>query len=107
MTAGETRAATVTMTVMIAIATMGITTTGITTTATTATGTTTVMAIMIVTTAIAAMTGIEIAAGETAMIGGAATTATDGIGTMMATGVNPQNGGMDSETPSAIFLLRL
>jgi hypothetical protein len=35
------------------------------------------------------------------------TGATEGTGTMMATGINFEGGGSDSSTPSAIFLLRL
>jgi hypothetical protein len=108
--AGDTSTATVIMTETTAIAT-GTTTTGITTTGITATDTTamgiTVTVIMTVTIVIAAITGIEIGAGEIATIGGATTIATDGTGTMTATGVNFRHGGVDSETPSAIFLLRL
>lgn len=90
---GDTTSATTITIETIAIAT-GITTVGIT-----AMGTTTVMATMIVTTA----GSIRTAAGEIAI----GITAMEGTGTMMATGVNFQNGGMDSPTPSAIFLLRL
>lgn len=92
---GDTTSATTITIETIAIAT-GITTVGITATDTTAI---TVMATMIVTTA----GSIRTAAGETAT----GITAMEGTGTMMATGVNFQNGGMDSPTPSAIFLLRL
>lgn len=93
--AGVIRTVMETMTAMTVIATTGTTTTVITTTGTTAAG----MATMI------AMMAIATAAGETATIVG--TIAMEGTGTMTATGVNFQDGGMDSPTPSAIFLLRL